>query len=118
VYGTILNPNGSAGVRLTVNVSDRDLRREEQLASTATGPNGIYKVEYVPKQMRRAEKSSADLVVRIYNGQELLFEPSFDEIVFNAAGLTIWSINLLKGETTVIDEYTNIVRTVTPLLEG
>lgn len=118
VFGQVANPNGSPAAGLTVHISDRDLRKEEKLGDTTVDKAGYYCCQYLATQFLRAEKGSADLVVRVLKGKDVLYEPTMDTIAFNAPDLAIISIALTKGNDHVDDEFTNIVHTVRPLLEG
>lgn len=64
VLGVARHPNGRPGAGLTVRAFDRDLRREQPLGEARTDEQGFYQIIYSPEQFARAEKATADLVVR------------------------------------------------------
>ena len=117
VFGLILQPNGSLGVGLTVKVFSRILRREILLAETSSNDAGYYHAHYLPHQSEKCGEGSADLLVQVIRGEEVLYEPTTSQIVYNAPDLAVVNINLVKGDTNVVDEYTSIVDTIIPLLE-
>jgi hypothetical protein len=53
-------------VGAVVQASDKDLRGEEPLGQALTDQQGRYEINYTAEQFRRAEKGSADLIVRVY----------------------------------------------------
>ncbi|KAG8823261.1 putative Insecticidal toxin complex protein TccB2 [Serendipita sp. 399] len=118
VYGIITLPNKVAASHLTVQIFDRDLRREERLASVVTTESGYFHCQYLPEQFSCAGKGSADLVIWVLRGSEVLYNPTLSDIIFNAPDLAIVNITLSKMVTALLDEYTNIITTVHPLAEG
>ncbi len=46
---------------------DKDLRAEQFLGEAVTDTNGEYQISYAAEQFRRAEKHTADLIVRIFD---------------------------------------------------
>jgi hypothetical protein len=91
VKGEVHLSDGSPFAGLTVRAFDRDLRGEELLGETTTDENGQYEITYSATQFRRAEKSSADIIVRAYEkGSKLVTE---SQIIFNAKPLE--TVNLV-----------------------
>jgi hypothetical protein len=117
VYGTIHHPNGDLGVNLAVEVSDRNLRRQKPLAVTVSDDHGYYHCHFLPTQVSKAKKGSPDLLVTVLRGGQVLYTPSIDDVLFHAPELSVININLINGDTFVLDEYTSIVDEVRPLLE-
>jgi len=117
VFGSIQQPNGSVGANLVVTVSDRGLRREQSLARTESDANGYYHCQYLSQQLL-SPSNGADLVVRVLRGQDILYNPSVDQIVYGAPSLTVVNISLTVGDTEVEDEYTTMVTTIRPWLVG
>jgi hypothetical protein len=70
VKGTIRQANGDLYSGAIVRAFDRDLRNEQLLGETTTDRNGYYEIAYNANQFQRAEKVSADLIVRIFNPQQ------------------------------------------------
>jgi hypothetical protein len=68
-----------------VRAFDRDLRREEPLGEglATTDESGYYQITYTADQFARAEKRSADLVVRVYSLEDVLLAAS--ELIFDAS---------------------------------
>jgi len=81
VRGLVRAADGSSLSGLTVRAFDRDLRNEELLGETMTDKNGRYEITYSAAQFPRAERKSADLVVRAYGKKKILAE---SRVVFNA----------------------------------
>src|SRR4030095_12292739 len=65
-----------------VSTFDRDLRREQALGQSQTNNQGFYQIQYFARQLRRREKGSADLVVKVFaaDGSLLVASP----VLFNA----------------------------------
>lgn len=72
VFGVVRDEFGGLLDDVTVLAVDRDLRNEEQLGRSPTRA-GRYDITYHPDQFRRAEKSSADLVLIVIgrDGEQL-----------------------------------------------
>jgi hypothetical protein len=64
-----LGSTSTAFPELTVKAFDRDMRSEEPLEDTKTHACGYYEIFYTAEQFRRAEKGTADLIVRAYDAQ-------------------------------------------------
>jgi hypothetical protein len=117
VFGLILQPNGTLGVDLTVKVFSRILRRETLLAETSSDDAGYYHAHYLPNQSAQGGEGSTDLLVRVIRGDEVLYDPTTSQVVYNAPDLNVININLVKGDTNVLDEYTSIVDTINSILK-
>ncbi|KAL4767106.1 hypothetical protein BDW60DRAFT_164297 [Aspergillus nidulans var. acristatus] len=117
VFGRVLHPNGSPGAGLEVTISNRDLRRCELLASIHADDAGYFHGKYDLKQFARAEKGTADISVRIQQGNEVLYEPTIDTILFNAPDLAIINISLTKGVSSITDEFNTITNSIRPLFK-
>lgn len=90
VRGTIRQAEGSPMSGMTVRAFDRDLRAEQFLGEQTTNANGYYEISYTRAQFRRADKGSADLVVRL----------------FTANGEAISSVALTSDDGSPIEELT------------
>ena len=89
VQGTITLADGTVLPEVLVRAFDRDMRSEELLGEQRTNAQGFYRISYTPDQFRRAEKGSADLVVRVYGQSDdpasgNLAELAASEILFKA----------------------------------
>ena len=65
VYGTVTDADATPIVGATVIAMDVDLRSTEELGQTTTDSGGEYEVRYAASRFARAEKASADVVVRV-----------------------------------------------------
>lgn len=118
VLGLVRHPNGQPGAGLTVQAFDRDLRHEQPLGKTITDQGGFYQITYDRKQFARAEKNSADLIVRVFQRNKKLYDPPLSAVMFNAPPTVVVNIDLPVGDTSTESEYERILRTITPLLDG
>lgn len=114
VRGTVTHDGGAPAPGLSVLAFDRDLRHEEPLGHATTSADGSYEISYTARQFRRAEKDSADLVVRVMgrdNRRVLLSS----EVIFNAAPVEIVDFILDEGGTR-ISEFERYLAELRPLL--
>ena len=118
VRGVVTYANGSPAASLTVQVFDRDLRSEQLLGKTQTNDRGDYLIHYTAKQFRRAEKESADLLVRVVDAQgEVLYDPGLDGVLFNAPPEAVIDIQLAVEEPIRLSEFERLLADLRPLLE-
>ena len=82
VTGHVRHQDGTALSGVTVRAFDKDLLGEEQLAEVTTDANGFYQFNFTSESFRRAEKRTADLIVKAYSpeGLEIVTSP----VIFNA----------------------------------
>ncbi len=114
VRGTVKNETGAPQRGLRVYAVDVDLRREEVLGEATTDSNGHYEITYTPQQFARAEKKTADLLVRVYDEQgEVL---AHTDIRYNAGQTEEIDLVLGSGVIRKPSEYDQIVSELTPLL--
>lgn len=66
VTGLVTYQDGSPLANLTVKAFDRDLHNQQQLGRTQTDRLGAYEMPYVASNFRRAEKTSADVIVKAF----------------------------------------------------
>jgi len=67
VRGKVMRADGTLAAGVIVRACDRDLRKFQPLGKEAvTNLDGRYEIRYSRKQFCRAEKSNADLVVRVF----------------------------------------------------
>lgn len=116
VNGTVLYADGNPFSGSLVRVVDRDLRHEQRLGETRTDREGYYEIHYGPEQFARAEKGSADLLVRALSpeGEEV----AHSEILFNARAKE--TIDLVVGNEVYrgLSEYEELIKLLTPVCDG
>ncbi|MEO8554798.1 MAG: carboxypeptidase-like regulatory domain-containing protein, partial [Kofleriaceae bacterium] len=113
VYGQVLDANGDPVIGASVFAVDVDLRRNEVLGQATTDSGGDYEVRYPASKFTRAEKASADLVVRALLGDRRVAESTTR---FNAPPEV--RIDLGSAERHGDSEYTRLRSEVEPLLDG
>jgi receptor-binding and translocation channel-forming TcA subunit of Tc toxin/ABC toxin-like protein/neuraminidase-like protein/putative peptidoglycan binding protein len=86
VNGLVRHPDGRPVSGMFVAAFDKDLRDEQRLGNVATtNVEGRYEIKYTAAEFSRAEKKSADLIVRVYKDQQLPQPPLAESpIIFNA----------------------------------
>lgn len=116
VKGTVRHPDGKPFGNGLVRAFDRDLRREESLDEKPTDKQGRYEIEYSRQKFRRAEKTSADLVVRAYSAEDDQKPVAQSRILFNARQDE--TIDLVVGDEAYRgpSEYERLVAELMPLL--
>jgi hypothetical protein len=72
VKGAVRLADGSPAVAIQVSAFDRDLRSEQKLGQSQTDSGGFYEIGYSQRQFLKAEKSSADLIVKALCDQSFL----------------------------------------------
>jgi hypothetical protein len=115
VEGQVRWFNGRQAANLMVRAFDRDLRREEELGQALTDRAGHYQIDYSSVQFRRAEKESADLIVRAFGAESLSVSSS---IIFNASSLETVDMILGNKESRGLSEYEQLTSEITPVLNG
>ncbi len=122
VQGTVSSTDGSALPDALVRAFDRDMRHEEFLGAQATKAQGFYQISYTPGQFRRAEKGSADLVVRVYRQTDAtasvnLVEVAASEILFNAPPVATIDVTVPAAAYRGPSEWERHHATILPLRE-
>lgn len=114
VRGKVRNEFGELLSGVTVQAFDRDLRNEQLLGSTRT-LEGYYEIPYNRSQFSKAEKGSADLVMKVLGveGKELYKTP----IQFNAPGEWELDISLQGASYSGPSEWETLTGVLTPLLD-
>lgn len=97
VKGTIRQFDNKPFVGATVRAFDRDFRREELLGEKLTDHTGYYEISYSRTQFSRAEKDSADLIVRVYSEAARLPLVESD-IIFNAKPIEVVDLVTIQGK--------------------
>ena len=115
VYGLLRNEFGVVLQNVTVYVFDRDLRNE-QLLGSCFSKDGKYEVKYTTAQFQKAEKASADIVIKLEDeaGKELYKSSIF----YNVPNSLEVNINLNNTEYKGASEWETLTDTLTALMEG
>jgi peptidoglycan hydrolase-like protein with peptidoglycan-binding domain len=105
-----------------VEAVDLDLRGEQTLGNTKTDQEGFYQIRYSSQQFRRAEKRSADLIVKAFHSNPLLAGPPIliasSPTIFNAQQFETVNLVVDPKTTGVPSELERILRELVPLLEN
>lgn len=114
IYGTVRDSFGDLLNDVTVGAFDRDLRSEKPLGADAVR-YGHYEIRYQRAQFQRAEKDSADLVMKVIgrDGAELYKTP----IHHNVPSDFELNIVLQGAEYKGPNEWDELTGTLLPLLE-
>lgn len=119
VAGRVVADDGAAAPGVTVRAFDKDMRSETLLGSATTDRLGRYEIRYEAAQFRRAEKDTADLIVRAVTardgGADAVLAAS--DVLFNAGpAVTVdLRIDLSAGRPS---EFERHVADITPLVES
>src|SRR6266478_6408562 len=114
VSGQVRLAEGKPLAGFTVIAVDKDLRAEESLGKTTTDANGHYEMQYNPDQFARAEKDTADLIVRVFNAAGSVIAES--PALFNAPREATVDIVVAGAAPGVLSEYERLLSELTPLL--
>jgi hypothetical protein len=116
VRGQVRQADGSLLIGGTVRAFDKDLRSEEMLGKAQTDRDGRYEIKYTAGQFRRAEKQSADLIVRVLSRDGLPLAAS--PIIFNARPEETVDLVIGGEEYRGPSEYELHLAELTPVLQG
>ena len=116
VSGHIRQPDGSPFAMVRVAAIDKDLRHEQPLGEATTDESGHYMILYASDQFRRAEKRSADLVVRVLSAEGL--ELGVSDILFNAPPRATIDMVVAPPQESRLSEYERLLTALSPVLEG
>ncbi len=97
-----------------VKAYDKDLRTEEKLGESKSDSNGNYVIAYSSDQFRKAEKETADLIVRAFDESGTFLGES--DIIFNAGKKAIVPL-IITREDLKLSEYEKLVVDLMPILE-
>ncbi len=77
VSGHVTRADGTPLAGAPLSAADRDLREEQPLGETTSDANGYYEISYTSNKFSRAEKGTADLIVRVFdtNNKKLAESP-------------------------------------------
>jgi peptidoglycan hydrolase-like protein with peptidoglycan-binding domain len=114
VSGHVRDADGRPVRGAIVTAADRDLRAEEPLGQATTGGDGRYEIRYDADQFSRAEKGTADLVVRAHDasGAALAESPT----LFNADPQATIDLVVPRTAAGLPSEYERLVAELAPLL--
>lgn len=112
VKGLVTDENGNPLPSLLVSVVDKDLRREEPLGQTSTTKDGHYEISYTTRQFQRAEKDSADLIVRVMSRNQLL---ASSDVIFNSQPQETIDFQIATVEG-LVPEFERYLATLRPVL--
>jgi hypothetical protein len=115
VAGTVRGADGKPLRKAAGRVFDQDMRSEQLLGAFVTDDLGRYLVSYGPARFSRAEKASADLVVRIYDarGREIAASP----VRFNAGPDVTIDIEV-QDASGGLSEFERILAALIAIAEG
>lgn len=124
VHGQVRQADFSLFVGAVVQASDTDLRSEELLGQAITDQQGRYEIKYTADQFRRAEKGTADLIVRVYANSSAApanasAAPALatSPITFNAPPVATVDFVIGGGTYPGPSEYEQLESELVPLLE-
>ncbi len=116
VSGDVRYATGAPLPKVIVKAYDRDLRKESMLGLAVLDTQGNYLITYNSDQFRKAEKDTADLIVRAFDKNGNLLAES--DTHFNVADNVKISLTVHTREEPKLTEYEKLVMDLTPLLEG
>lgn len=123
VRGRITTPDGQPVGGLIVRARDRDLRTFQPLGvgpDAVTDADGRYEIRYSHKQFTRAEKGTADLVVRVFapDAADLDRPVIQSETLFNAPPSAEINLVLPGDAGRPASEFERHLEAIAPLLTG
>lgn len=114
VRGSVRASGGTPSSGILVRAFDKDMRGAELIGEAQTDQSGHYEIRYTAERLKRAEKGSADLIVRAYDANDQEIGTSFPLITFNAH--PVETIDLNVG-TRMPSEFERFIAELTPLLQ-
>src|SRR5829696_1712653 len=118
VRGHVRQSDGAPLAGLTVRAFDQDLpslNRDEPLGKSTTDAHGEYEIKYTAGQFSKAEKASADLIVRVFDtGKELAQSPTR----FNAQPIEVIDVTIDLAKFRGPSEYERYLVALEPLFKG
>ncbi|MEO8157222.1 MAG: neuraminidase-like domain-containing protein [Betaproteobacteria bacterium] len=114
VRGQVRLADGTPLAGAVVRGYDKDLRTEKPLGEpTITDKDGRYEIVYTAGQFARAEKSSADLIVRVENPGG--GEPTASTIIFNAQPEETIPL-VISSDARSLSEFDLLIADIAPVL--
>jgi hypothetical protein len=117
VYGTVTDGDGWPIAGATIIAVDVGLRRTQVLGKRKTDSGGDYEVRYAASKFTRAEKRTADILIRVCSAGEPSQVLGESSILFNAPPTAEINVQLKEPASTA-SELEQTAETVVPLLEG
>src|SRR6185312_12346898 len=115
VRGTVEDSDGVPAAGVLVRAFDRDLRKENALGSTVADALGRYEIPYESSQFARAERGTADLIVRVFADEPSESPIAESELRVNAGEDATIDITIAPH---ALSEWERMTNAVLPLLEG
>jgi hypothetical protein len=116
VVGTVRDSFGRPLPQVTVRAVDVDLRTEQPLGDALTDHEGAYRIEYFPRQFRRAEKTGADLVASALDARGRVLATS--AVQFNAASLATIDLMIPASSRLGSTLFETLAEALPPILDG
>ena len=117
VQGRVVTDRGSSAAGLRVIAYDKQLKGENELGQTDTGPSGEYVIAYQRQQLGR--KLFADLEVRVFrvarNNRTRLLVAS--KVAYQAPARHVIDLQVPFGELPRDSEHARLLAAVAPLIE-
>lgn len=115
VRGTVKHSDGVPAAGVLVRAFDRDLRKESALGSTVADALGRYEIPYESGLFARADRDTADLIVRVFADEASVSPIAESELRVNAGEDATIDIAIAAN---ALSEWERITNAVLPLLEG
>lgn len=119
IRGQVRRADGVPFVGGVVRAFDKDLRAEEDLsppAGVTIDQTGHYEIQYTAEQFRRADKKSADLIVRVFGHNGDTSPLASSAVMFNASPVATVNLVIGDGRLRGPSEYEQLLAEITPLL--
>ena len=115
VVGVVRWRDGDPAAGVTVSAFDRDMREEQELGLAETDETGTYRIDYVSDNFARADKSNADLRVRVTLGSQTLYDPPLSSVLFDAPPIVVIDIALAVPDPHAASEFDRLSADLAPL---
>ena len=80
-----------------------------------TDETGTYRIDYVSDNFARADKSNADLRVRVTLGSQTLYDPPLSSVLFDAPPIVVIDIALAVPDPRAASEFDRLSADLAPL---
>lgn len=100
VFGRVVDAGGKPAPGLRITAADRDVGGEQVLGEAVTDGEGVYQIRYRYAAFARAERGTADLVVRAYGGGDRTTPAARSPVQHNAAAEQRVDLRLPDGYVT------------------
>ncbi|KAK1749855.1 hypothetical protein QBC47DRAFT_439520 [Echria macrotheca] len=111
VAGRVEFADGSSSPELLVAVYDRDLRTETRLVALKVSRDGYFLGRYRRGAYPRSKTRRPTLVPRVELHKEVIYTPTVDQIIYDAAPLALINIALAQRSpaATTTDQFSQVV---------